>query len=326
MKHTILITGGAGFIGSTLADKLLAKGTKIVSIDNFDRFYDKAIKESNFAQAREYQNFHFEKGDIRDNDFVSGVFNKYHIDTIVHLAAKAGVRPSIANPVEYFDVNVQGTLTLLDNARKSKIKKIVFASSSSVYGNNEKIPYSETDNVDFPISPYAGSKKSGELLTHIYHSLYDINVINLRFFTVYGPRQRPDLAIHKFFKCIYNQTPIDVYGDGSTSRDYTYVDDIVSGVISAIDYIQNDSKIYETINLGNNSPVKLHELISEIEKVTGKTFQINRMPMQPGDVNITFADINKAKSLLGYNPGTSLNDGLRKFDQWFQQTQALLKV
>lgn len=317
MSDAILITGCAGFIGSSLIDKLLDQQVQVIGIDNFDPFYSKASKESNIKNALLNKNFTFLEGDICEQNFISNVFNNYKFGSIIHLAAKAGVRPSIKNPSAYFDVNVNGTLNLLQASAEKNITKFIFASSSSVYGNNIKIPYNESDNVDFPISPYAGSKKSGELLTHIFHDLYNIDVINLRFFTVYGPRQRPDLAIYKFFKSIYNNTPIEMYGDGSTSRDYTFVDDTVAGIIAALYFLKNSSGVYETINLGNSSPVKLSELINLIEKVTQKKFHINPMPMQPGDVVTTYADTSKAEQLLGYAPSTEIEHGLEKFKLWF---------
>jgi UDP-glucuronate 4-epimerase len=267
-------------------------------------------------------NFRLVEGDINDTALLSGIFNESNIDMVIHLAAKAGVRPSILDPRAYENVNVAGTLNLLDVMRQHNVRNLIFASSSSIYGNNEKIPYSETDNVDFPISPYAATKKSGELFTYYYHHLYRFNVINLRFFTVYGPRQRPDLAIHKFFKAIYNDHPIDVYGDGSTSRDYTYVDDIVNGVYAATEYLLQHPGCYEIINLGNNNPVTLNLLIGNIEKITAKKFRLNRLPMQQGDVNRTFADIAKAKKLLNYEPATSFEEGLKKFRYWYEQVHA----
>ena len=316
MNKQILITGCAGFIGSNLTDKLLDLDYSVVGIDNFDPFYNRTIKEENISAAAGKSNFYFNEGDIRDSEFIKKVFSSYEITHIVHLAAKAGVRPSISNPSEYFDVNVNGTLTLLQASVAANIRNIVFASSSSVYGNNKKIPYCEHDNVDFPISPYAGSKKSCELLTHIYHHLYKLNIINLRFFTVYGPRQRPDLAIHKFFNLLTEDKPLDMYGNGTTSRDYTYIDDTLNGIIGAINYLDNNSGVYETVNLGNHSPVKLSELISLIQDITGKNFKINQLPMQPGDVETTFADISLAEKLLGYHPAISIEKGLEKFYSW----------
>ncbi len=319
---TILITGGAGFIGSALCDFLIAKGDNIICYDNFDPFYAEAVKRNNLKGVAGNQNFKLIEGDLTNYEKLSSVFTSHTFDMVVHLAAKAGVRPSIMDPKAYAAVNVTGTINLLELMKIHGVKNLVFASSSSIYGNNEKVPYSETDNVDFPISPYAATKKSGELFTYNYHHLYDLNVINLRFFTVYGPRQRPDLAIHKFFKSIYNNSPIDVYGDGSTSRDYTYVDDIVDGIYAAMNYITAGNRIYETINLGNSNPITLEGLIRAIETVTQKKFIINRLPMQQGDVNRTFADISKAQSLLNYRPATKLLDGLEKFKVWFEYSNS----
>jgi len=315
----ILITGGAGFIGSTLCNFLLEQGEFIISYDNFDPFYPTAIKQRNLEGMLNHERFISIEGDINDTTLLSQVFTNYKIDMVIHLAAKAGVRPSIMNPRAYEHVNLAGTINLLELMKENQVSNLIFASSSSIYGNNEKIPYSETDNVDFPISPYAATKKGGELLTYNYHHLYNFNVINLRFFTVYGPRQRPDLAIHKFFKCIYNNTPIDVYGDGSTSRDYTFIGDIVAGICGAMNHLLTHTGIYEIVNLGNSNPVTLNELIKNIETVTGKKFIIKNLPMQQGDVNRTFADISKAQHLFNYLPATTLMDGLMKFKSWFEE-------
>lgn len=318
----ILITGGAGFIGSTLAELLLSQGHQVICYDNFDPFYPVEIKRNNISSMLLNGNFAMIEGDINDTTLLSGIFQDRKIDIVIHLAAKAGVRPSILDPRTYENVNVAGTVNLMEVMRKHQVKNLVFASSSSIYGNNEKVPYSETDNVDFPISPYAATKKSGELFTYNYHHLYRFNVINLRFFTVYGPRQRPDLAIHKFFNAIYNGLPIDVYGDGTTSRDYTYVDDIVSGVNGAVEYLLKHPGCYETINLGNSNPVTLTNLIESIEEVTERKFAINRLPRQQGDADRTFADIAKAKKLLNYEPATKLKEGLLKFRDWYEQVHA----
>jgi len=320
MGKTILVTGGSGFIGSSLIDYLIDQKYTVICLDNFDTFYPRPIKQDNIRSAISSPLYQLIEGDIRDKGLLENIFRANTIDTIVHLAAKAGVRPSILNPQEYMDVNINGTLNILETMKAYHVKKIIFASSSSIYGNNEKIPYSESDNVDHPISPYAGSKKSGELLTHIYHHLFDFNVINFRFFTVYGPRQRPDQAIHRFFKNIYADIPIEVYGDGTTSRDYTYIADIVSGISKAISYLDANKNVYETINLGNHNPITLSGLIDLIESVTQRKFVIKRMPMQMGDVNVTFADISKAQRLLGYNPDTPLKEGLVKFKKWYEAT------
>ena len=313
-----MVTGGSGFIGSNLIDKLIEQKKKIICIDNFDDFYSKNIKLNNMQASLKSPDYTFVEGDIRNQELLEKIFSENKIDAVVHLAAKAGVRPSISNPDIYFDVNVNGTLCLVHAMNKYQVKKLVFSSSSSVYGNNIKIPYSETDNVDFPISPYAASKKSCELLIHTFHHLNKLDVINLRFFTVYGPRQRPDLAISKFFKSIYNGRSIDVYGDGSTSRDYTYIDDIVQGICNSLTYLEHYENVYETINLGNNHPVKLTELIDIIEQVTLKKFSINYLPVQEGDVNHTFADIKKKKKLLSYNPTKTIKEGLLNFNDWYE--------
>lgn len=317
-KMNVFITGGAGFIGSNLAEQLISIGHSVICYDNFDDFYSKSTKLENIQKAKASAAYQFIEGDILDENKLAEIFSDNKIDVVVHLAAKAGVRPSIFHPKTYYKTNVEGTLTILEAMQEAGIKKLVFASSSSIYGNNEKTPYSESDAVDHPISPYAATKKSCELLTHNFHHLYNFKIVNLRFFTVFGPRQRPDLAIHKFFKSLYTNQPIEVYGDGTTSRDYTYIDDIVAGIIATIDYLNTNESVYETINLGNNSPVKLSKLIETIEEVTQKKFVIKKMPMQIGDMLITYADIDKAKKLLGYQPRTSLREGLTNFKDWYE--------
>lgn len=310
----VLVTGGAGFIGSHLVEKLLNENQcRVFCLDCFDTFYDPDIKRKNIAGAIANKNFILLHGDIRETGFLEKVFeNKF--DVIVHIAARAGVRPSILNPVLYEEVNIKGTLNLLEKAKEHNIKQFVFASSSSVYGINPRTPWSEDDYVLNPISPYAATKVSCELLGHAYSSLYNIRFIALRFFTVFGPRQRPDLAIHKFFKNITSAKPIPFFGDGNTSRDYTFVDDIVAGIRAAMDY---DKSHFEIINLGNNRSITLNRLIETIENLTGKKAILEKLPAQPGDVPHTFANIEKAKRLLGYNPSTSLEDGLQKFKSWF---------
>ncbi|HEY0057352.1 MAG TPA: GDP-mannose 4,6-dehydratase [Pedobacter sp.] len=310
MKH-ILVTGGAGFIGSNLVAKLL-ETYQVTTIDNFDDFYSREQKESNLKPFLNYENFTFIEGDIRKTEDLEKAKN---VDVIIHLAAKAGVRPSIKNPILYQDVNVGGTQTLLEFAKTQNIKQFVFASSSSVYGINENVPWTEEEKL-LPISPYASTKLSGEMLGHVYSKLYGIRFIALRFFTVYGPAQRPDLAIHKFFKSILNDEPIPVYGDGTTNRDYTYVGDTVEGVLAAIDYDKTD---FEIINLGNHKTISLNELIETVETVCGKKAIIDRLPEQQGDVPRTFADISKAQALLNYHPRTELSEGLREFYKWFKQ-------
>ena len=321
----ILITGGAGFIGSNLCEELLTKGNKIIIIDNFNDYYDPKIKMSNIDEIKKtmeinnIDNEHLKlfKGDIRDIDLLDSIADKEEIDLIVHLAAMAGVRPSIQNPKLYYDVNIMGTLNILEMCKKHDIKNIIFASSSSVYGNNKKVPFSVEDSVDHPISPYASTKKSGELLCHTYYHLYNINCICLRFFTVYGPRQRPDLAIHKFAKLITEGKEIPFYGDGSTSRDYTYISDIVDGIEKAISYISNNENVYEIFNLGGDKTVSLTEMVETIETSLGKKAIINRMPMQAGDVNRTCADITKSEEILGYRPKFSFKEGIDNFVKWF---------
>jgi UDP-glucuronate 4-epimerase len=315
MKKTILVTGGAGFIGSHLIDELLLDPQNdIICIDNFDTFYAVAQKKLNIANHFEHANYRFLEVDITDKvSLHESLMDVANIDMVVHIAAKAGVRPSIQNPYAYQITNIVGTQNIMDIAVEKNTKQFVFASSSSVYGINPEYPWSEKNNVLMPISPYASSKVGGELMGYTFSHLYKIRFIALRFFTVFGPRQRPDLAIHQFCKKIQNNEPINVYGDGSTLRDYTYVGDIVKGIMAAMAY---DQSIYEIINIGNNRPVKLSELIEVIEKVLDKKATINRLPEQPGDVPVTFANIEKAKSLLHYEPATSLEEGIDKFYQW----------
>jgi UDP-glucuronate 4-epimerase len=307
-----VVTGGAGFIGSHLCEKLLATGHEVVGLDNFDPFYDEAVKRDNISLSLEHERFELVEGNICDAARVEALFQSGDVGTIVHLAAKAGVRPSIEDPLGYQETNVHGTMVMLEAARKFKIEKFIFASSSSVYGNNKKVPFAETDNVDFPISPYAATKKAGELLCYTYHHLFGMGMTCLRFFTVYGPRQRPDLAIHKFTRMIMADEAIPVFGDGSMRRDFTYIDDIVQGVLAAISHCDG----YEIYNLGESSPVRLDVLIEEIEKALGQKARINRLPLQPGDVKQTYADVRKAKEKLGYQPTTQIDQGLAKFVEW----------
>ena len=310
-KKRILITGAAGFIGSNLTNSLLQMdNVQVIGLDNFDDFYSREQKEKNISSFISNQNFSFTEGDIRNIDDLLALSE---IDVIVHLAAKAGVRPSIKNPILYQEVNVSGTQNLLEFARQRNIKQFVFASSSSVYGINENVPWDEEEKL-MPISPYASTKLSCEMLGHVYSHLYGIRFLALRFFTVYGPAQRPDLAIHKFFNSISKGQAIPVFGDGSTSRDYTFVKDTIQGIMSAIDYDQSD---FEIINLGNHQTVTLSELIQSIEKICGKKAIIDRQPEQPGDVPQTYADISKAQKLLNYHPETSLETGLLRFYEWY---------
>ena len=315
----ILITGGAGFIGSSLADKLVDKEYSIVVVDNFNDYYDVDIKEKNVFNNLNKENYFLYKIDICDYEALENVFINHKIDAIVHLAARAGVRPSIDDPILYQNVNNLGTNNILEMARKYRVNNMILASSSSVYGNNKCVPFKETDSVDFAISPYAATKKSNEVLGHVYHKLYDINMIFLRFFTVYGPRQRPDLAINKFTKLILENKPIPLFGDGSTSRDYTYIDDIVNGIILSLDYVFSHKNVYEILNLGENTPITLLQMVRTIEAALGKKAIINFLPMQPGDVYQTYADISKARRLIGYNPTTSFEQGIRNFVVWYKE-------
>lgn len=313
LPKKILVTGAAGFIGSSLTDVLLESGFSVLGIDNFDKFYSRKIKEKNLEKAKKNPLFNLMEGDIRDHEFVNNCFSGFKPDVVVHLAAKAGVRPSLEDPESYFDVNVNGTLNILTTMKKNNVSNLVFASSSSVYGNNKKVPFSEADNVDFPISPYAASKKSGELLCHTYHHLYGFNIYCLRFFTVYGPRQRPDLAIHKFLKALKKNEPLCLFGNGTTSRDYTYINDIVKGVVAAIEKVKG----YEIINLGGARAIKLNELVEILEKSTGLEANRKYLEIQDGDVMSTFADISKAGSLLKYSPSTEFENGIKRFVEWF---------
>lgn len=315
MKN-ILITGGAGFIGSNLIDSLLTSPhNRITCFDNFDSFYNPRVKKNNIRAHLKKANFKLVEVDIRDMHKMKTKLAA-HYDTIIHLAAKVGVKPSVRNPLIYTEVNVNGTQNMLEIARQVRCKKFIFSSSSSVYGVNPNVPWREKDHALLPISPYASTKISGELLGHVYSRLFGFQFIGLRFFAVYGPRQRPDLAVHKFTKLIFEGKPIDMYGDGKTRRDYTYVDDIVSGIRAALDYSGSQ---YEIINLGNNEPVELRQLIALLEKIMKKKAIINKLPEQPGDVPLTFADISKARKLLGYRPRTKILIGLQKFVDWFGQ-------
>ena len=317
----ILITGGAGFIGSTLADKLLKLSTsfqnninnKIIIIDNFNDYYSPELKDLNIKHNLANPDYKLYRGDICDRNLVNKIFKNHEINCVIHIAARAGVRPSLEDPLEYVRSNIEGTINILEAMRKHNVKKIVFASSSSVYGNCKAEKFTEDLKVTEPISPYAATKSACEQFLYTYSKLYDMQALCLRFFTVYGPRQRPDLAIRKFIELIEQDKPIPVYGDGTTMRDYTYIDDIVNGIMSAIDY---DKTPYEIINLGGGSPVTLNEMITTIEKVMGKKAKIERLPMQPGDVDRTVSDITKARLLLNYNPQTTFEEGIRKFIEW----------
>ena len=309
-----LITGAAGFIGSHLCERLLAEGWIVVGIDNFNDFYDPQIKRNNICDCLKDENFQLIEADIRDGQAMENAIGE-DVQIIVHLAAMAGVRLSIAQPLLYADVNINGTMVLLESAKKHKVNKFIFGSSSSVYGNNEKVPFSEDDNVDFPISPYAATKKAGELICHTYHHLYGMSITCLRFFTVYGPRQRPDLAIHKFAKLIEQDKPIPIYGDGSMMRDFTYIDDTLNGIIAAMSKC-NGFNIY---NLGESQPITVNDLIMEIENALGKKAARQYQPPQLGDVERTYADITKSAKELGYNPKTSIQAGLASFVSWLRK-------
>jgi UDP-glucuronate 4-epimerase len=314
----ILVTGGAGFIGSHLVDRLLAEGRwRVTVVDDFNDFYDPARKRMNVATHAGNERFRLIEADIRDRAALERVFAETSFDCVVHLAARAGVRPSLAEPLLYNETNVTGTLHLLELARAQGVRQFVFGSSSSVYGINAKVPFAEDDPIRQPISPYAATKAAGEHLCHVYSHLYGVRCVCLRFFTVYGARQRPDLAIHKFAKLISAGKAIPVFGDGTTRRDYTFIDDIIAGVRASIDY---DATMFEAINLGESRTVELRELISLIERELGRSAIIERQPAQPGDVPQTFADISKARRLLGYQPTTQIEEGISKFVAWFKES------
>jgi len=319
--NTILITGAAGFIGSHLVDRLLATTeAQIVGLDNFCDFYDPQIKRKHIAPALTNDRFTLVETDLRDRQAILDCFATHKPTKVVHLAAMAGVRPSIENPALYTAVNLDGTTHLLDASIANDCQGFVFASSSSVYGNNPKVPFAETDNVDNPISPYAATKKAGELIGHTYHHLYQLPFIGLRFFTVFGPRQRPDLAISKFLQIVAKGETIPMFGDGTSSRDYTYIDDIIEGVVASIDKADpsNTDHPYRIYNLGGSSPVTLKEMIDTVSRVVGKPANIEQHPMQAGDVNRTWADLDRSNQELGYQPSTSLEVGITKQWDWLQ--------
>ena len=322
---TYLITGGAGFIGSSLSERLIKEGNRVVAIDNFCDFYNPTIKENNVKELIKNSNFKLYRNDIRDRQSVKKIFEENNIDIVMHLAAMAGVRPSIENPVLYQEVNCMGTQNILEEMKAHNVKNLVMASSSSVYGNCKEVPFKENMIVDFAISPYAATKKANEVMTHVYHKLFDMNVIMLRFFTVYGPKQRPDLAINKFTRLMLEDKEIPMFGDGTTSRDYTYIDDIVDGIIRSCNYVENNNDVYEILNLGNSSPISLKEMINTIGQAIGVEPKIKQLPMQPGDVDRTFADISKAKKLIGYNPKTSFKEGIERFIKWYKENIKLYK-
>lgn len=320
---TYFVTGGAGFIGSTLSEKLLSLGNRVVAIDNFCDFYNPKIKENNVKNLLLNPNFKLYRADIRDREAVKKIFDENKIDVVMNLAAMAGVRPSIENPCLYQEVNCLGLQNILEEMKLHNVKNGVLASSSSVYGNCKEVPFRENMIVDYAISPYAATKKANEVMAHVYHKLYDMNIIMLRFFTVYGPKQRPDLAINKFTRLMLEGKEIPMFGDGTTSRDYTYVDDIVNGIIKSCEYTLNNKNVYEILNIGNSSPTSLKEMINTIAKVLGVEPKIKQLPMQPGDVDRTFADISKAKKLIGYEPKTTFEEGIRKFVNWYKENKDL---
>ncbi|MBK7643985.1 MAG: GDP-mannose 4,6-dehydratase [Planctomycetes bacterium] len=311
----ILVTGGAGFIGSHVCEALLARGDELTVLDDFDDFYDPARKRRNAAALRGAR---IVEGDIRDRALLARLFAEGRFEAVVHLAARAGVRPSLVDPLLYEDVNVRGTLALLEELKQRPATRFVFASSSSVYGANDRVPFRETDDIHQPVSPYAATKRAGELLCYTYHHLYRLPVACLRFFTVYGPRQRPEMAIHKFVRAVHEGQPIPFFGDGSTRRDYTYVADIVDGVVRSLDRCAG----YEIYNLGESRTISLSELVGAIETACGRKALLDRQPMQPGDVLVTYADVSKARQKLGYAPSTGLEEGLARFVEWYRAENA----
>lgn len=315
----ILITGGAGFVGSHIVEALLARGDEVVVLDDFNDYYAPAVKERNLAAVRDQPGLRLVRGDIADEAAIAQAFGACPIHAVVHLAARAGVRPSLRDPILYERVNVQGTLLLLEAARQAEVGRFIFASSSSVYGESATVPFSESDPADRPISPYAATKRAGELLCHTYFHLYGLPVACMRLFTVYGPRQRPDLAIHAFARNIWAGEPIFAFGDGASARDYTFVTDIVDGFLAALNHPQPFA--YEIFNLGNSRPVQLKTLIHLIENALGRTAIVEQAPEQPGDVPLTYADISKSKRLLGYQPSVSIEEGIERFCGWFLRQQ-----
>jgi UDP-glucuronate 4-epimerase len=310
----ILVTGAAGFIGSHLTERLLADGLRVVGLDSFDTFYDPEIKRRNVAAFAGHQRFRMVEGDIRDGDLVENLFAADKPDAVIHLAARAGVRPSIQDPELYASVNVDGTVRLLEACRRHEVKRFLFGSSSSVYGNNEKVPFAEEDPVDHPVSPYAATKKAGELICYTYHHLFGIEIACLRFFTVFGPRQRPEMAIHKFTRLLASGQAVEQYGDGSSARDYTYIADIVEGIVKALDRCRG----YHIWNLGGSHTTRLDDLIAKIGNGLGGEREVKTMPMQPGDVNRTWADISRARAELDWSPKTDLDHGLKLFIDWYR--------
>jgi len=320
----VLVTGAAGFIGSHLCERLLDRGHHVWGLDNFDPFYSPRIKRANIRAAAEDPRMHFVEGDLRDQVLLGGLLADVRFDTVVHLAARPGVRPSIEDPGLCFDVNVMGTLSLLEAMRRYQVPALVYGSSSSVYGKSRQVPFEESEAADRPVSQYAASKRAAELLCHTYHDLYGMSVYCLRFFTVFGPRQRPDLAIHKFARLMSDGQPLPLYGDGTSARDYTYVDDTVEGIERAMLRLERDRKkgpVYEIINLGRSEPTTLDELVSTLSDAMGMQPRIERMPDQPGDVPLTCASTRKSKELLDFAPDLDLSTGLRRFVEWYRETR-----
>ena len=314
-----MVTGGAGFIGSHLCEALLKGGHRVVCVDNMDNYYSPHRKEANIRDLQRMEGFRFLRGDIRDRSFLSSVFNETDIGPIVHLAARAGVRASIADPILYTDVNVNGTMNLLEMARLHGVERFVFASSSSVYGRvEENRPFHEEMDADHPASPYGATKRAGELICFAHHQIYGLSIAALRLFTVYGPRQRPEMAIHKFTRLIDEGREIPIYGDGSSLRDYTFVDDIVEGIVGAL----SDERGFEIYNLGNSKPVKLLDMVKTIEKYLDKPARIRWLPDQPGDVPKTFADNRKAREHFGFHPEVEIEEGIKRFVEWYRQAHA----
>lgn len=314
MAGTVFITGAAGFIGSHVAEKLLERGDRVAGLDNFDPFYPRALKEANLEILRQHPGFSFLEGDIRNPDALAAWGEGERPGALIHLAAKAGVRPSVKDPAGYADVNVVGTVRLLEWARDRGISRVLFASSSSVYGGNPKIPFSEEDSVDHPVSPYAATKKAGELICHTFCHLYGMDIASLRFFTVYGPRQRPEMAVRKFTRCLFEGTVIELFGDGTSRRDYTYIDDIVQGVLGALGAPPG----YRVYNLGESATISLDELVARLSRETGIVPKTRRLPPEPGDVAVTFADISRARREIGYDPKVPVEEGIRRFVQWYR--------
>jgi UDP-glucuronate 4-epimerase len=312
------VTGAAGFIGSWLTERLLEHGDQVVGLDNFDPFYDRAIKEQNMAASRGNAAFQLVEGDLRNRADMTALFADGGFDAVAHLAAKAGVRPSLADPAGYYETNLIGTSNLLEAMREADCRRLVFASSSSVYGNNRKVPFHEDDRVDAPISPYAATKKAGEELCHVYHAVHGFSILALRFFTAYGPRQRPEMAIHAFTRRLFAGEPIPVFGDGSMERDFTYIDDVVDGVASAVDHVIGN-ETFDIVNLGESEPIRLSRLVDALERATGREAAIDRRQVPPGDVDRTFADVSRARRLLGYEPRVGIDEGLRRFVEWYRR-------